>query len=70
MTIMVIMNDHDIGKWRAMGNVVQSQKEGAGKEVKTGQPPLKVKACLFITDHIAHSSSSSIPLPSLPSSSS
>ena len=52
MTIMVIMNDHDIGKWRAMGNVVQSQKEGAGKEVKTGQPPLKVKACLLITDHI------------------
>ena len=52
MLIMVIMNDHDIGKWRAIGNVVQSQKEGAGKEVKTGQPPLKVKACLVIPDHI------------------
>ena len=33
-------------------NVVQSQKEGAGKEVKTGQPPLKVKACLVTNDHI------------------
>ena len=43
--------DPDYKKWK-MGPKGATTKEGAGKEVKTGQPPLKVKACLLITDHI------------------